>query len=368
LSHSVRYDCKFFLGDRPCVHGGNCEGCDHYVPMGHRIVVIKLAAAGDVLRATSILPPLKRKYPQSHITWIADAPAVPLVERNPYVDRVMPLSFETRLIVGAERFDLALSLDKDVRAAALLNELSAREKLGFGLTRCGTIEPLNEGARYDFELGLSNEKKFHENKLTYPEIFCRIAELEYAGDSYDLVLPDSSIAYARRFIEGLAPSQPLVGLNVGAGDVFANKAWTPEGFAELARLVAGKLGGTALVLGGPEDRKRALRVLELAGGAAADGGLHEILDFAAVVGTLDALVTGDTMALHIAIALRVPVVAIFGPTTPVEIGFAGPGRKVVTSAECAPCYRRSCDVAPSCMDMIGTDEVLAALETLLASE
>jgi heptosyltransferase-2 len=333
--------------------------------MGTRVLVVKLAAAGDVLRATSILPPLKRKYPESHVTWVADEAALPLLAGNPFIDRAMPFGFETWLRLSAESFGVAIGLDKEPRAGALVRSIRADEVLGFALSRWGTIEPLSDGALYDLALGLSDEMKFHENAKTYPEIFCEVAELDYRGDPYELVLTDASIGHARRFLEGIAPGEPLIGLNVGSGDVFANKSWTPEGFAELARIVAGEMGGTALVLGGGADRTRAERVLELAGVAAVDGGVHELLDFCAIVGSLDALVTGDTMAMHVAIALGVPIVALFGPTVPQEIAIYGVGQKVVSTIDCAPCYRRTCDRSPSCMDAIDVGDVAAALRGVL---
>jgi ADP-heptose:LPS heptosyltransferase len=361
----ISYDCRFYLGDRPCGLAPECEGCAEYAPQGTRIVVVKLAAAGDVLRATSILPPLKRKHPESHVTWVADEAALPLIASNPSIDRAMPFGFETWLRLSVESFDVAIGLDKEPRAGALMRSIRARESLGFALSKWGTIEPLNDGALYDLALGLSDEMKFNVNTKTYPEIFCAIAELTYRGEPYELVLPDSAIEYARRFLSDLSPREPLVGLNVGSGSVFANKAWTPRGFADLARIVAERLGGTALVLGGAEDRTRAEEVLSLAGGAARDGGVHDLLDFCGIVASLDALVTGDTMALHVAIAMGVPVVAIFGPTVPSEIAIYGAGRKVVSTAGCAPCYRRSCDESPSCMDGIGAEEVAAALAEVL---
>lgn len=361
----MKLDCRLYIGDRPCQWGGDCEGCDHYAPMGTRILVVKLAAAGDVLRATSVLAPLKASYPESHVTWVADSAALPLIRHNPYLDRAMPFGFETWLRVSAESFDLAVGLDKEPRAGALMRTVRAETALGFGLSRWGTIEPLNEGACYDLALGLSDAMKFGVNTKTYPEIFCGIAELDYGGEPYELVLPDASIDYARRFLSELKPSEPLVGLNVGSGSVFAHKAWTAEGFATLGRIVTERMGGTALVLGGATDRPSAERVLGLAEGTAVDGGLHELADFCAIVASLDALVTGDTMAMHVAIALGVPVVAIFGPTVPQEIAIYGPGRKVVSSAECAPCYRRACDESPSCMDLIEVDEVAGALEEVL---
>ena len=106
-------------------------------------------------------------------------------------------------------------------------------------------------------------------------------------------------------------------------------------------------------------------VLRLAPSATIDGGLHEVLDFAAVVGMLDALVTGDTLAMHIGIALGVPTVVLFGPSAPQEIELYGAGGKVVTPLDCAPCYRRECDITPSCMDAIEMESVHAALKEAL---
>jgi ADP-heptose:LPS heptosyltransferase len=366
METTVRFDCRFYLGDRPCEWGGACEGCTHYSPMGTRILVVKLAAAGDVLRTTAILPPLKRKHPVSHITWVTDPNAVPFLERNPYVDRVMPFGFSSFVELSSQKFDEVLCLDKEPRAAAFAAAVDAERRRGYAITEWGTIRPFDEPARYDFELGLSNERKFHENERSAPDISCEVAGVEYAGEPYLLVLPDESLEYARRFLGGMNVTEPLVGLNVGAGGVFANKAWTPEGYAELARRVAAELGGTSLVLGGADDRDRMTRVLALAGDAAVDGGTHDLMDFAAIVAHADLLVTGDTMALHIAAAVGVPVVALFGPSAPQEIELYDRGRKIVSPVACAPCYRRRCDVTPTCMDEITVGSVFAAVRDVLA--
>ncbi len=368
MDTSVRFDCRHYVGDRPCVWGGRCDGCAHYSGMGTRILVIKLAAAGDVLRATAVLPPLKRKHPESHITWVTDSVAMPFLEHNPYVDRVMPFGFASHVELAAQRFDEVICLDKEPRAAAFAGDVAADRRLGYGLTECGTVTPIDEGARYDFDLGLSNERKFRENTRSAPDIYCEVAGVEYEGEPYLLALPDASLSHARDFLAGLAVADPLVGLNVGAGGVFANKAWTAEGYAELAQRVVSELGGVCVALGGPDDRERMTRVVELSDGAALDGGIHSLLDFAAIVAHLDALVTGDTMALHIAVAVGVPVVALFGPTVPQEIEVYGRGRKVVSPADCAPCYLRSCDRSPSCMEQLPTDAVMDSLREVLAED
>ncbi len=368
MADTVRFDCRLYLGDRPCCWGGECDGCAHYQPMGTRLLIIKLAAAGDVLRTTSILEPLKRKYPQSHVTWVTDANALPLIALNPYIDRAVAFEFDVTLTLIAQRFDVVICLDKEPRAGALMNIATADHKLGFGLSEWGTTEPASGGAQYDLHLGLSDERKFNENERTYPEIFCEIAEVDYAGEPYLLVLPDESIEYASKFVDAISPATPLVGLNVGAGRVFANKAWTRSGHAALVERITNDLGGTGLILGGSDEQEAIADIVSLSKGVGIAGGHHTLMDFAAIVGRLDALVTGDTMALHIAVALGVPTVALFGPTAHQEIDLFARGSKVVSTADCAPCYRRSCDVSPSCMDTIGVAEVFAALVETLESE
>ncbi|MCD4690554.1 glycosyltransferase family 9 protein, partial [bacterium] len=237
METTVRYDCRHFLGDRPCEWGGLCEGCSHYSPMGTRILIVKLAAAGDVLRTTAILPPLKRKYPESHITWVTDEAALLFLRSNPFIDRAMPFGFASFVELSRQSFDEVICLDKEPRAAAFAGAMRAGRTLGYGLTASGTVEPVSSGARYDFELGLSNERKFRENRRTAADISCEVAELAYEHEPHMLVLPDEAIEYARHILAGLDIREPLVGMNVGAGGVFANKAWIPEGYAALARWV-----------------------------------------------------------------------------------------------------------------------------------
>jgi len=366
MADGPKLDCRHYIGDRPCAFGGECDGCEAYSPMGARILVVKLAAAGDVLRSTSILPGLRKAFEPSHITWVTEAPSLPLIGNHPLIDSVLVFGFDTWLTLSGRAFDLVVCLDKDPRAAAFADSMTAARRTGFGLSEWGTVRALNDGAAYDLDLGHSNRRKFHENTLSYPEIACGVADVEYAGEPYIMTLEPDAVDAARRFVDSLELTEPVVGLNVGAGPVFARKAWTVEGYAELARRVRERLGGTALVLGGPDDRDRMKDVLRLAGGTAVDGGLHELSVFAAVVGRLDALVTGDTMALHIAVALGVPVVAIFGPTVPQEIDLFGRGTKVVADIDCAPCYRRSCDIEPGCMDAVTPDAVYEALQGLVA--
>lgn len=365
---SWRLDCRYFLGDRPCRFKRVCEGCGEYRPMGKRILIVKLAALGDVLRTTPLLAGLKRVHPQSHITWVAEREAVPLLQNNPWIDRLLPFDFPALLPLEAESFDLVLGLEKEPRGAALVSKIRAGEKRGFGLGEHGNIFPLNPGSEYAFLLGLSDDLKFYRNRKTYPELIFEVAEIDYRGEEYVLALGEEDRAFAERFARkaGFKKGETVIGLNTGAGEVFANKAWTVEGYARLIRALKKRKNTRLLLLGGPREKERNRSLRKRVGKAAVDGGCDNPLGrFAALVNLCDLVVTGDTTALHLAVGLGKKVAALFGPTCAREIELYGRGEKIVSSFSCAPCYRRSCSRSPNCMEAIPAEEVLKTVQRLL---
>jgi len=366
--NSWRLDCRHFLGDRPCRFKRICEGCPEYSPMGKRILLVKLAAIGDVLRTTPLLPGLKRAYPRSHITWVVDKEALPLLKNNPLIDRLLPFDFSALLPLEFEAFDLILGLEKETRGAALVSKIKATEKRGFGLGENGNIFPLNPASEYAFFLGLSDDLKFYRNEKTYPELIFEIAEIEYRRDEYLLSLGEEDLAFANQFAKKarLKKGEAVIGLNTGAGDVFANKAWTLEGYVKLIRALKKRPKTRLLLLGGPKEKDRNREILEKARGAVIDGKCDNTLgEFAALINRCDLVVTGDTTALHLAIGLRKKIVALFGPTCAQEIDLYGRGEKIVSSLSCAPCYRRSCSQSPNCMEAVSAEEVLENARKLL---
>jgi heptosyltransferase-2 len=72
--------------------------------------------------------------------------------------------------------------------------------------------------------------------------------------------------------------------------------------------------------------------------------------------------------MHLAISMRTPVVALFGPTCGQEVEMYGRGRKITSPKPCGPCYRRECRETPTCMDEIGDESILAAVRDVLSME
>ena len=84
------------------------------------------------------------------------------------------------------------------------------------------------------------------------------------------------------------------------------------------------------------------------------------------MGQAHVVVTGDTLAMHLALAQGKRTVVLFGPTSAAEIELYGLGEKVVPEMECLSCYKTSCDFVPNCMDLISTDMVERAVVRQLA--
>ncbi len=368
----LKLDCCEFRGDRPCAAGvqGVCPAdCAHYRPMGQRILVIKVGALGDVIRTAALLPGLKEAWPQSQITWVTQDSGVRMLANHPQIDRLLPFGAQTACHLEHERFDLCLSLDKEAAPAALAMRVSAGERRGIGLSPYGTPYPLNpECVRY-FTLGLDDELKFRRNRKSYPELVYEAVGLRYRGQRHRLYpgAAERARAAQRWRVLRVDAGDVVVGLNTGAGHAFANKNWPAEKLIALARRLAGRDGWRVALLGGPEERERNAGIVGACPGTLDAGCDHAELEFAALVERCDVLLTGDTMALHVADACDVPCVALFGPTCAQEIELHGGGEKILTSASCAPCYRRQCDRSPNCMDAITVEQVLAAIERCAGS-
>lgn len=368
---SWRRDCRHFVGDRPCrphkVHGVHCDACEHYLPGTTRIAIVKLAAAGDVLRSTSILKSLRAAEGPCMITWITKPAAVPLFGENREVDRVLRFDGALPVELVAEEFDLVVNLDAAPDSCAIATAIRAKRRIGFGLGDDGKPMPLHPEAERWYGMGLSDGIK-KQNTETYQALMFEILSVPMGDHELIFELNDEERARAASWARqnGLAQGAPIVGLNTGAGGRWPLKKWTLEGYRALIDRLADH-GAKVLLLGGPEEADRNRELRSGREGKVLDVGCDNPLrDFAALVDLVDVMVTGDTLAMHIAIARRKQLVVMFGPTSAAEIELYGRGEKIVsTDLDCLCCYLTACDKDPNCMNTISVDTVFAATARML---
>jgi len=314
-----------------------------------------------------LLPALTRKYSPSHITWVTDAESVPLLLNNPFVNRLRAFNLENSLSLLGEKFDILFSLDKEEGPSALATKIKANQKFGFGRNELGNLIVFNEASAYAYQLGVDDELKFIQNQKSYQEIIHEMAELPFDRAEYVFCLPEEEEAKAKRFFKQhkVSRTRPLIGLNTGAGTKFETKQWPAENFLELISLLDRKFKPHIFLLGGHREKKMNLwlerrskiRVFNT-------GHDNSLLEFAGFISLLDLIVSSDTLAMHLAIALKKKVVALFGPTSPAEVDLYGRGTKLFAAASCAPCYKQICQDG-ECMSAITPGTVLKAIEAQL---
>lgn len=366
-TREVAFDCKFFVGDRPCsfhkATGVLCP-CDHYQKVEERILIIKLDAIGDVLRTTALLPPLAEAHPQASITWITRREARPLLERNPYVSDVIEYGPDALLQLQVRSFDRVINLDAGKVSAALATDARAPQKDGFVLDPKGFVQPTNDAARVWLEMGVFDDLK-RQGTRPYQDMMADIIGLAGKPHRYVLQLTDAEREQGRKHLErlGVDSAKPIIGLNTGAGRRWELKQWREDGYLELIERIAKKRPTQFVLLGGPEERERHRRLISKSAVPLIDAGCDNPLrHFAAVVGACHLVITGDTLAMHLSLALGRRTIVLFGPTSAPEIELYGLGEKVVPRMDCLSCYKSTCDFTPNCMDLISTDMVQAAVE------
>jgi heptosyltransferase-2 len=180
---------------------------------------------------------------------------------------------------------------------------------------------------------------------------------------------NEAAAEGRSAFAAMGVVTPVVGVSPGAAFGGA-KCWLPERFAESAAGLASQLGGTVALFGAPGDLdhcigvENALKqfnvpVVNLAGRTT----LRQFIDFAAACSVY---LTNDSGSMHVASALGVPTVAIFGATNPRTTGPAGPNNIVVQEkAACSPCFHRECPIDHHCMTNVTAARVFEAAESLI---
>jgi lipopolysaccharide heptosyltransferase III len=376
-SREIAFDCKFFLGDRPCIwhkQTGVLCTCDRYEKVEERVLIIKLDAMGDVLRSTALLPPLAEVHPHGAITWITRRESVPLLQRNPYVAEVLELGPEALAHLTSRTFDRVINLDASKTSSALAASARSDRKDGFVLDERGYVQPTNEAARRWLEAGVFDDIK-RQGTSTYQDRMAEILGLGGRKHRYVFELSSEEIARARKHLAsiGLDFERPVIGLNTGAGGRWPLKQWREDGYVDLISRIGRRHDVQFLLLGGPAEQERNDRLKHASPVRLLDPGCdNTVRHFAALLGHCDVAVTGDTLAMHLALALGKRAVVLFGPTSSAEIELYGLGEKVVPDMTCLSCYKNSCDFVPNCMDLISTDmveqAVLRQLEMRAGSE
>ena len=375
----LKTDCRFFDGAKPCVpnkrSGAECVTCDIYDPVTKRILLIKLDAMGDVLRTTFLLPLIHRKWPDCHLTWLTQPEAVPLLTGNPFIDAIWTPTPAILARLQAQEFFAVISPSNDHDSAAYATMARSKHVFGYRLLATGNIEPVSEAARYWFEMGAFDRLR-RQNSISYQEIMCRIVDVEESGaktlprPGYTINLAAQKKIKAQLQQMGVNHGGGFIGINVGNGKRWPKKMLSADHIVELIQLLKGVLTRrTICLLGGAAEKEKLNEIVIKSTGVVAPDTSTSLDDLGALVGQLDLLITGDTLALHLASALDVPCVALFGPTSMTEIyPYNGLITKIASKdLDCLGCYG-DCNKKHHCMRAIDLAQIVTAVKNQLKGQ
>jgi heptosyltransferase-2 len=322
---------------------------------------------GDAVLSLPALRALRSRFPEAQITVLASPAVAALYGGDSSIDHVIPLTVapgprdwvaKWRLgrLLKRENFDLAVLLPNSFESAALVWLSRARRRVGYA--RDGRSFLLTDA----IAVPLPGEIAKHE-RYYYLELLRRAALID-AVPQIDVILLDG-ISEARRRGEALFAARgialPVIGVNPGAAYGGA-KRWLPERFAAASSLLAARRHASPAIFGAASERELCAGVAAACNGANLAGTttLREFIDMTAACVLC---LANDSGAMHIAAAVGVPCVTVFGPTDETATGPVGPSALLVREpVSCAPCKLRECPIDHRCMTGV-TAERLVAIAT-----
>jgi heptosyltransferase-2 len=325
----------------------------------NNILIIKPGAIGDLLHLTPVIKALKAKYPHVRISLLVSSKATASLFRdNPHVietivfdKKIEHRSFSAlirlRRQIKRGRYDMVINFQRSnlkawflVTAALPCRVLvyhKAKDRIMHAVVNhLETVAPLAITAT-DLDLEFytsSDDDEFAEKLLGTPE---------FAG-------------------------KKLICLNPGASNRI--KCWSTASFAALADRLINELDAKILIIGGNEERDLADSICAATYKPPLDlVGKLSLTQLGAVLKRCKVLVSGDTGPMHLATAVKTPVVALFGAIDPRRTGPVGKGHRVIQhkEVECVPCNAKTCrnTINLECMDKITVDEVFSEVAAML---
>ncbi len=336
-----------------------------------RILVRAPNWIGDAVMAIPVIRGLHRSFPAARIT-VLSRPGVPSVFAGlPGVDQLMTddpagahHGIRGRLRLAAEvrrgGFDLAVLLPNAFSPALVTALAGVPRRLGYRTDGRSAL--------------LTHRVSPPPARPPIHQIDAYRGILTGAGLTPDPQDPAIALSLAERVAArtiltgfGIDPAKPLVGVNPGAAFGGA-KRWPADRFAAVCRSISQETGARVLILGGPAETALGDALADQSGDGAINlCGKTPLRDAMALIHQCGLFLTNDSGPMHLAAALDVPLVAVFGPTNHRTTSPAGPFSRVVRAPDipCAPCMKRECPTDHRCMTAVTPEAVLAEARDIL---
>ena len=328
---------------------------------------------GDVVMTLPAIATVREAYPTARISilvkpWVAD-----LLRISPDVDEVIVyerpgahggLGGFFRLVgeLRSRKFDMAILLQNAIEAAIIAWLARIPVRAGYNTDGRGIL--LTHPVMRSKEIHRVHQLKYYLEML-------KTLGLEASRKDARLLIGKEEKALSDRILKerGVADASLLIGLAPGATYGPA-KRWYPERFASVADRLIDRFSARVLIFGSGGDHEIARKVQEKAGHTLIDlTGETTLREAISLIARCRLFVTNDSGLMHVAGALGIPTVAIFGSTNPLTTSPVGQKNIVITkNVPCSPCLKETCPTDFICMDLVTADEVYDTAVSLLEKE
>lgn len=285
------------------------------------IAIVMLSALGDAVHVLPVANALKRAWPESRITWVIQPVPYRLVHNHPAIDdfilfhrqrgtRALQSYVEIKDLLAHRRFDLLLALQVYFKAGLLTALSRATVKLGFDRRRARDFNWLFTTHRIPPRPAAHVQDQYFE--------FLHYLGVDPHPVEWGITLTETERERQREFFKPLG--RPVCGIVVGTSNPLKN--WAAERYVRLIQALEADWGFRTVLIGGPsaDERRIADTILAATGPRTIDALGDDVRRLVYLLGGCDLVVSPDTGPLHIARALDVPVVGLYGYTNPKRHG------------------------------------------------
>jgi lipopolysaccharide heptosyltransferase II len=335
------------------------------------ILVIKMSAIGDVILSVPSLKAIRQRFPDAVIKVLVGLQAREALDGCPYINDLIVCDFKNKhrgvkgilTLAGElrrEMFDIVIDLQNNRKSHILGALCLASRRYGYDNGKLSFL--LNNSIKDDAPHMDPLDHQMRVLKLVGVKAMDKVLEIrpsDHDEARADQILMD---AWALK-------GQALIGINVRASSRWSSKNWPPAMIAELCDSLAREFNARSVLTGTKDDAEYAEAIAGMTKSKpCVAAGKTSVTELAALMKRFKAYITPDSAPMHIAAAVGVPCVALFGPTDPKRHAVPSDTCTIISKAadfDCAPCYSPGCSKKTSCMKKITVEEVVRAVSPYL---
>jgi ADP-heptose:LPS heptosyltransferase len=340
---------------------------DRKLPPRPKILLIKLRSIGDVIYNTAVYTPLKRRFPDAHLTVLVERPSYDLVRNHPDIDEVLcfqkgsfwrQLKFYWKLF--SRGYDMAIDMHEGTRGAIMCF-----------VTRA----PFRVGHKYAKRSFFYNVKlEFNDLQPKFPLDY-QVALIKKLGASFDRVTPavhlaEASRENARQVLQEKGVREPYCIIHPGTRKIY--NQWQYEKFARLVAILSSRYGLQVIITGGPGEEDQSQAVIEKIKDAPFTFIMADLQKLAVITEGAEFTICHNGGYMHLSSVLGTPVIALYGSVHPRVWRPLGEKDVVVyKQLECSPCNHKTRKTEcyqgdAECKEIITVEDVLKGVDKILA--